>query len=150
MNDIIKTQEIKDYLPHRYPFLLVDRVLKCESDKSILALKNITSNEPHFNGHFPQRPIMPGVLMIEALAQTAGLLIYYTTNTRADEKTNWYYLAGIDNARIKRIVEPGDQLHLYVELAKQKQQLWVFNAKATVGEELACSVELLLVKGALK
>ncbi|MDR1057368.1 MAG: 3-hydroxyacyl-ACP dehydratase FabZ [Coxiellaceae bacterium] len=150
MSNVINIRGIKEYLPHRYPFLLVDKVLEVEAGKSILALKNITTNEPHFNGHFPQRPIMPGVLMIEALAQTAGLLIYSTTNTRADEKTNWYYLVGIDKARIRRIAEPGDQLRLYVELAKHKQDLWIFNAKTTIDGELACSVELLLVKGALK
>lgn len=148
--NIIKIQEIKNYLPHRYPFLLVDRVLECEPGKSILALKNVTTNEPFFNGHFPQGPVMPGVLMIEALAQTAGLLIFYTTNTRADEKTNWFFLAGVDKARIKRIVEPGDQLKLSVEIAKQKRDLWVFDAKASVGDELACSAELLIVKGVLK
>jgi 3-hydroxyacyl-[acyl-carrier-protein] dehydratase len=147
---MLKTiQEIRKDVPHRYPFLLIDRVLEFESGKSILALKNITANEDYFNGHFPERPIMPGVLMIEALAQAAGLLIFYTNNVRADEKTNWYFLAGIDKARIKRRVEPGDQLKLYVELAKQKQNLWVFNAKATVDDELACSVELLIARGVL-
>lgn len=147
---IIKIQEIRDYTPHRYPFLLVDRILAFESGKSILALKNVTCNENYFNGHFPQRPIMPGVLQIEALAQAAGLLIFYTTNMPADEKTNWYFLAGVDNARFKRIVEPGDQLKLHVEVAKQKSNLWVFNAKSTVDGELACSAELLLAKGVLK
>ncbi|MDR1012319.1 MAG: 3-hydroxyacyl-ACP dehydratase FabZ [Coxiellaceae bacterium] len=141
-----KIREIKDCLPHRYPFLLVDRVLECEPGKSILALKNVTVNEPHFNGHFPQSPIMPGVLIIEALAQAAGLLIFCTTNTRADEKTNWYYLAGINKARLKRVIEPGDQLKLYAEIIRHKKDLWIFDAKATVGNELACSAELLLVK----
>lgn len=149
MNNI-DIREIKKLTPHRYPFLLVDRVLKYEPGKSILALKNITSNEEYFNGHFPERPIMPGVLQIEALAQTAGLLIFYTTNIPADEKTNWHFLAGVDNARFKRMVDPGDQLHLYVEVAKQKSALWVFNAKATVNEELVCSAELLIAKGVLK
>lgn len=147
---IRKIQEIRDYTPHRYPFMFIDRVLAFESGKSILALKNVSCNEDFFNGHFPQRPIMPGVLQIEALAQAAGLLIFYTTNMRADEKTNWYFLAGVDKARFKRIVEPGDQLKLHVEVAKQKSNLWVFNAKATVDDELACSVELLLAKGVLK
>ncbi|MBU0744094.1 MAG: 3-hydroxyacyl-ACP dehydratase FabZ [Gammaproteobacteria bacterium] len=147
---IKKIQEIKEYMPHRYPFLFIDRVLEFEAGKSILALKNVSVNEPHFNGHFPERPIMPGVLMIEALAQAAGLLIFYTNNTRADEKTNWYFLAGVDNARFKRVVDPGDQLKLHVEVAKQKRDLWVFNVKATVDDELACSAELLLAKGVLK
>lgn len=147
---VLGIQEIKNYLPHRYPFLLIDRVLRFENGKSILALKNVTSNENYFNGHFPQRAIMPGVLQLEALAQAAGVLVFHSTNTRADEQSNWFYYAGMDEVRFKRVVEPGDQLHLYVEVAKQKLDLWVFNAKATVGEELACSAKLLLVKGALK
>ena len=147
---MIKIQEIKEYMPHRYPFILVDRVLECVSGKSILALKNVSCNEDYFNGHFPQRPIMPGVLMIEALAQAAGLLIFYTTNTKADENTNWYYLAGVDKARFKRVVDPGDQLYLKVEVTKQRRDLWVFDAKASVADELACSAELLLAKGVLK
>jgi 3-hydroxyacyl-[acyl-carrier-protein] dehydratase len=147
---IIKIREIKEYMPHRYPFLLVDRVLEFESGKSILALKNVSCNEEYFNGHFVERPIMPGVLIVEALAQAAGLLIFYTTNTKADEKTNWFYLAGVDNARFKRIVDPGDQLHLQVEVKKQRRELWVFDAKATVDGELACSAELLIAKGVLK
>ena len=150
MSRIVDIREIRNLTPHRYPFLLVDRVLNYESGKSILALKNVTANEDYFNGHFPGRPIMPGVLQIEALAQTAGLLIYYTTNIPADEKTNWHFLAGVDKARFKRVVDPGDQLHLYVELAKHKQGIWVFNAKATVNEELACSAELLIAKGVLQ
>ncbi|CAL7963977.1 3-hydroxy-acyl-(acyl-carrier-protein) dehydratase [Gammaproteobacteria bacterium] len=146
---IIKIQEIRKHAPHRYPFLLVDRVLEVEPGKTILALKNVTCNEDYFNGHFPQRSIMPGVLQIEALAQAAGLLIFYTTNKDVDDD-NWYFLAGVDNARFKRLVEPGDQLHLRVEIAKQRRELWVFNAKATVDGELACSVELLIAKGGLK
>jgi 3-hydroxyacyl-[acyl-carrier-protein] dehydratase len=146
---IIKIQEIRKHAPHRYPFLLVDRVLEVEPGKSILALKNVTCNEDYFNGHFPQRSIMPGVLQIEALAQAAGLLIFYTTNKDVDDD-NWYFLAGVDNARFKRLVEPGDQLHLLVEIAKQRRELWVFNAKATVDGELACSTQLLIAKGGLK
>lgn len=147
---IIKVQELKEYMPHRYPFMFVDRVLSFESGKSIVALKNVTCNESYFNGHFPERPIMPGVIMIEALAQAAGLLIFYTTNTKADAKTNWYYLAGIDKAKFKRIVDPGDQLKLQVDVYKRKQNLWVFNAKATVDGEIACSVDLKLAKGILE
>lgn len=150
MNKIVDIREIRTLTPHRYPFLLVDRVLNYEPGKSILALKNITANEDYFNGHFPGRPIMPGVLQIEALAQTAGLLIFYTTNLPADEKTNWHFLAGVDKARFKRMVDPGDQLHLYVEVAKRKQGIWVFNAKAMVNEEVACSAELLIAKGVLQ
>lgn len=147
---IVKIRDIKKDVPHRYPFLFIDRVLEFESGKSILAFKNVTCNEEYFNGHFPEGPIMPGVLQIECLAQAAGLLIFYTTNTHADAETNWYYFAGINNARFKRVVEPGDQLRLHVEVAKRRRDLWVFNAKATVDGELACSAELLLVKGVLK
>lgn len=146
---IAKIREIKAITPHRYPFLLIDRVLELEAGKSILALKNVTANEDYFNGHFPESPIMPGVLQIEAMAQAAGLLIFYTTNVPVDA-TNWYYFAGVDNVRFKRVVEPGDQLHLRVELAKQRRELWVFNAKASVDGELACSAELMLAKGVLK
>lgn len=146
---IIKIEEIRKHAPHRYPFLLVDRILECESGKSILAFKNVTCNEAYFNGHFPQRSVMPGVLQIEALAQAAGLLIFYTTGKDVDDD-NWYFLAGVDKARFKRLVEPGDQLHLHVEIAKQRRELWVFNAKATVDGELACSAELLIAKGGLK
>ena len=112
---IMKIQEIKECMPHRYPFIMVDRVLEVESGKSIHAYKNVSCNESFFNGHFPQRPIMPGVLMIEALAQAAGLLIVHTN---PKEKDYWYYFAGINNARFKHVVEPGDQLHLYVEVKK--------------------------------
>lgn len=149
MNNI-DVREIKKLTPHRYPFLLVDRVLEFESGKSLLALKNVTCNEEFFNGHFPERPIMPGVLQIEALAQAAGLLIFYTTNTPADGKTNWHFLAGVDKARFKRVVDPGDQLHLHVEVIKQKRAIWVFNAKAMVGDEVACSAEILIAKGEIE
>ncbi len=147
---IIKIEQIKKDTPHRYPFLLVDRVLEFEAGKSILALKNVTANEQYFNGHFPERPVMPGVLMIEMLAQTSGLLIFYTTGKGADADSNWYFLAGVDKARFKRIVDPGDQLHLHSEIIKQRRDLWVFSAKATVDGELACSAELLIARGALK
>lgn len=140
---------IKKDTPHRYPFLLVDRVLEFEVGKSILALKNVSCNEEYFNGHFPEHPVMPGVLMIEALAQASGLLIFYTTKVGANASTNWYFLAGVDKARFKRIVNPGDQLHLYSEIIKHKRDIWVFNAKAKVGNELVCSAELLIAKGAL-
>lgn len=147
---MMKIKDIKIQTPHRYPFLLVDRVLNFEPGKSILALKNLTANEEFFNGHFPQSPIMPGVLQLEALAQAAGLLIFYTTNVAVSESTNWYFLAGVDNARFKRIVEPGDQLHLHVEIKKQRRDLWIFEAKATVDGEVCCAAELLIAKGALK
>jgi len=147
---IVKIKDIKIQTPHRYPFLLVDRVLNFEPGKSILALKNLTANEEFFNGHFPQSSIMPGVLQLEALAQAAGLLIFYTTKVPVNESTNWYFFAGVDKARFKRIVEPGDQLHLNVTIKKQRRDLWVFEAKATVDGEICCTAELLIAKGALK
>ena len=141
---------IKKDTPHRYPFLMVDRVIDFEVGKSIHALKNVSCNEEYFNGHFPERPVMPGVLLIEALAQASGLLIFYTTNAGADAETNWYFLAGVDKARFKRIVNPGDQLQLHSEISRYKRDLWFFNAKAIVDGELACSAELLIARGALK
>ncbi|EKE01645.1 MAG: (3R)-hydroxymyristoyl-ACP dehydratase [uncultured bacterium] len=141
---LMNVQQIRESMPHRYPFMLVDRVLECESGKSIHAIKNVSCNEDFFNGHFPQRPVMPGVLMVEALAQAAGLLIVHTYPS---EKDYWYYFAGLDNVRFKRVVEPGDQLHLHVEVKKQRRELWVFDAKVMVDGALVCSAELLLAKG---
>jgi 3-hydroxyacyl-[acyl-carrier-protein] dehydratase len=129
-------------LPHRYPFLLVDRVLQLDKGKSIVALKNVTINEPFFNGHFPHRPVMPGVLMLEALAQAAALLSFHTMEVSPDENTI-YYFAGIDGARFKRPVEPGDALTLMVELDRMKAGIFKFKAKALVQEELAVEAELM-------
>ena len=129
-------------LPHRYPILLVDRVLELEKGKRIKALKNVSINEPFFNGHFPHRPVMPGVLMLEALAQAAALLAFDTLGVTPDDKT-MYYFAGIDRARFKRPVEPGDQLLLHVELDRMKSGIFKFKARATVAEELAVEAELI-------
>jgi 3-hydroxyacyl-[acyl-carrier-protein] dehydratase len=129
-------------LPHRYPFLLVDRVLEIDKGKSIKALKNVTINEPFFAGHFPHRPVMPGVLMLEALAQAAALLAFDMLGKAPDDKTV-YYFAGIDGARFKRPVEPGDQLVLHVSLDRMKAGIFKFKARATVGEELAVEAELM-------
>ncbi|WP_066705963.1 3-hydroxyacyl-ACP dehydratase FabZ [Curvibacter delicatus] len=134
--------QILKQLPHRYPFLLVDRVLEIEKGKHIKALKNVTMNEPFFTGHFPHRPVMPGVLMLEALAQAAALLAFDTLGTTPDDKTV-YYFAGIDGARFKRPVEPGDQLILDVELDRMKAGIFKFTARASVGEELAVEAELM-------
>jgi 3-hydroxyacyl-[acyl-carrier-protein] dehydratase len=129
-------------LPHRYPILLVDRVLEIEKGKSIKALKNVTINEPFFVGHFPHRPVMPGVLMLEAMAQTAALLAFDTLGTTPDDKTV-YYFAGIDGARFKRPVEPGDQLVMTVTLERMKAGIFKFKGVTRVGEDVACEAELM-------
>lgn len=134
--------QILKKLPHRYPILLVDRVLEVEKGISIKAIKNVSINEPFFNGHFPHRPVMPGVLMLEALAQTAALLAFETLGVTPDENTV-YYFAGIDGARFKRPVEPGDQLTLNVKLDRMKAGIFKFKAEAWVGEELAVEADLM-------
>ena len=134
--------QILKKLPHRYPILLVDRVLEVEKGVSIKAIKNVSINEPFFNGHFPHRPVMPGVLMLEALAQTAALLAFETLGVTPDENTV-YYFAGIDGARFKRPVEPGDQLTLKVKLERMKAGIFKFQAEAWVGEELAVEADLM-------
>jgi 3-hydroxyacyl-[acyl-carrier-protein] dehydratase len=134
--------EILKQLPHRYPFLLVDRVLEVEKGKRIKALKNVTINEPFFVGHFPHRPVMPGVLMLEAMAQVAALLAFDTLGVTPDNKTI-YYFAGIDGARFKRPVEPGDQLVMDVSLERMKAGIFKFKGTTRVGTEIACEAELM-------
>lgn len=134
--------EIIEYLPHRYPFLLVDRVLELEEGVRILALKNVTINEPFFPGHFPNRPVMPGVLILEALAQAAAVLSFKTMGHKPDPNSVVYY-AGIDNARFKRPVLPGDQLLLDVSISRKMRNIWKYNATARVGDELAAEAELM-------
>ncbi len=134
--------QIKQYLPHRYPLLLIDRVLNWESGKSINAIKNVTINEEFFNGHFPNKPVMPGVMTIEALAQTSALLAFLTMGQKPDENAVVYFL-GIDNARFKRPVEPGDQLHMHVEILRHSRGIWKFQARATVDDQLAVEAELM-------
>ncbi|MCW8932169.1 MAG: 3-hydroxyacyl-ACP dehydratase FabZ [Gammaproteobacteria bacterium] len=134
--------DVLEHLPHRYPFLLVDKVIDFVPGKSLLALKNVTYNEPQFTGHFPQKPILPGVLVIEALAQATGILAYKTTNTKPNGDS-LYYLVGIDKARFKRPVNPGEQLMLKVEVIKNMRGVWKFNATATVDDQLVASAELM-------
>ncbi|MDP1567168.1 MAG: 3-hydroxyacyl-ACP dehydratase FabZ [Polaromonas sp.] len=134
--------QILKQLPHRYPFLLVDRVLELEKGKRIKALKNVTMNEPFFTGHFPHRPVMPGVLMLEAMAQAAALLAFDTVGVTPDDKTV-YYFAGIDGARFKRPVEPGDQLVMDVTLDRMKSGIFKFKGISRVGTEVACEAELM-------
>lgn len=134
--------QIKLYLPHRYPMLLVDRVLDWESGKSITAIKNVTINEEFFNGHFPHKPVMPGVLMIEALAQTAALLSFLTMGIKPDDSSVVYFI-GIDGARFKRPVEPGDQLKMHVEILRNARGIWKYKATGSVDGQLALEAELM-------
>ena len=142
MKTVMDIHQILKQLPHRYPILLVDRVLELEKGKRIRSLKNVTINEPYFVGHFPHRPVMPGVLMLEALAQTAALLSFDAAGVTPDEKTV-YYFAGIDGARFKRPVEPGDQLVMDVTLERSKAGIFKFKAVARVGDDIACEAELM-------
>jgi 3-hydroxyacyl-[acyl-carrier-protein] dehydratase len=132
--------EILNLLPHRYPFLLIDRVVEFEEMKSLVGIKNVTINEPFFQGHFPEKPVMPGVLILESLAQATGLLAFRSENRGAD-RDSLYYFVGIDKARFKRPVEPGDQLRLSVNLIKTKRGIWVFDTEASVdGSTVATAV----------
>jgi 3-hydroxyacyl-[acyl-carrier-protein] dehydratase len=133
--------KILTLLPHRYPILLVDRVLELEPHKSIKALKNVSINEPYFMGHFPQRPVMPGVLILEALAQTAALLTF--AEEPHDPEKTLYYFVGIDGARFKRVVEPGDQLILNVTFERYMRGIWKFNARAEVDGAVAAEAVLM-------
>jgi 3-hydroxyacyl-[acyl-carrier-protein] dehydratase len=134
--------EILENLPHRYPFLLVDRVLSVEPGKDIVALKNVTINEPFFPGHYPHHPVMPGVLIIEAMAQVAALLSFKSMDSKPDEKSV-YYFAGIDNARFKRPIGPGDQIIFKVTLTRSMRGVFKFSAKAEVDGQLAAEAELM-------
>ena len=134
--------QILKQLPHRYPILLVDRVLEMEKGVKIKAVKNVTINEPFFTGHFPHRPVMPGVLMLEALAQAAALLSFDALGATPDDNTV-YYFAGIDGARFKRPVEPGDQLILEVAIDRMKAGIFKFKARALVKDEVAVEAELM-------
>ena len=137
-------RDIMSMLAHRYPFLLVDRVIAYEKGKSLTAIKNVTFNEPFFAGHFPDIPTMPGVLMLEAMAQTCGLLTAQDTGIRPDDGVI-FYLAGIDNARFKRVVVPGDRLTFHVEIDKVKRSLWRFKAQTSVDGDLVCEADLICV-----
>ena len=139
---VMRIEEIQSLLPHRYPFLMVDRVLELELGKKIVAVKNVTVNEPQFSGHFPGRPIMPGVLMIEAMAQAAGLLVFKTEGA-APQGDLTYYLAGVDKTRFKRPVAPGDQLRIEIEILRCKRRVYVFNGACYVEDDLAAAAELM-------
>ena len=138
----IDIHEILKRLPHRYPFLLVDRVVELERGKFLRALKNVTMNEPFFVGHFPHRPVMPGVMILEALAQAAAILAFDNIDVRPDNKTVFYF-AGIDRARFKRPVEPGDQLMLHVTLDRIKSGIVKFKTDARVGDAVVAEADLM-------
>ena len=134
--------EVKNFLPHRYPFLLIDRVLDFTLGKNLTAIKNVSFNEPHFIGHFPDQPIMPGVLIIEALAQATGILAF-KSEVGKPLTGQIYMLVGVDKVRFKKSVEPGDQLKLYAEVVKVRRGIWKFDCKATVEEQLVTSAEII-------
>ncbi|WP_411358559.1 3-hydroxyacyl-ACP dehydratase FabZ [Pseudidiomarina salilacus] len=137
--------EIMRLLPHRYPFLLVDKVVSCDAQTQIHAVKNVSVNENIFTGHFPDNPIFPGVLILEALAQAAGLLGFKITESKPGVN-DLYLFAGVDNARFKRQVLPGDQLNLHVTFEKERRGIWVFKGRAEVDGELACSADIICAR----
>ncbi|MBX3678999.1 3-hydroxyacyl-ACP dehydratase FabZ [Cognatazoarcus halotolerans] len=138
----MEIHEILEYLPHRYPFLLVDRVLELEEGKRVLAVKNVTMNEPFFQGHFPNNPVMPGVLIIEAMAQAAAVLSFKTMDTKPDADSVVYF-AGIDAVRFKRPVVPGDQLMMEVHIVRNMRNIWKYQGVAKVDGEVAAEAELM-------
>ena len=142
MSAIIDINEIKQYIPHRYPFLLVDRITELEIGKRVVGLKNVTVNEPFFPGHFPHHPVMPGVLIIEAMAQTAAVLAFKTDGSVPDDDSTVYF-ASVDNVRFKRPVVPGDQLVMEAEIVRKMRNIWKFKAVARVDGELATEAEFM-------
>jgi 3-hydroxyacyl-[acyl-carrier-protein] dehydratase len=142
MMNAMEIGEILRYLPHRYPILLIDRVLSCAPGKDIVALKNVTINEPFFVGHFPHHPVMPGVLIVEAMAQAAAILSFKSMAIQSDRRSV-YYFVGIDGARFKRPVMPGDQLILKASILRTIKGIWKFSAQALVGETLVSEAELM-------
>ena len=141
--------EVLRLLPHRYPFLLVDRVLSCEPGKNLVAIKNVTINEPFFGGHFPHHPVMPGVLILEALAQAAAILSFKTINVRGDDQSVYYFL-GIDKARFKKPVTAGDTLRLEVTLQRYVRGIWKFWTEARVDDKVVTEAELMCTVRSLK
>lgn len=139
---VMDVKDIREYLPHRYPFLLVDRVTELNLGESIVAYKNVTVNEPFFNGHFPDRPVMPGVLIIEAMAQAAGILGFKTMD-KTPQDGSIYYFVGSDKLRFKRPVVPGDRLQLEASIVSEKRGIWKFDCRATVDGQLAASSTIL-------
>lgn len=139
---VMDIEQVMQYLPHRYPFLLIDRVTELELGKSITAIKNVTINEPFFNGHFPGAPVMPGVLILEAMAQAAGILSFKTKNY-TPEQIGIIYFAGIDGARFKKPVKPGDQLVLKAEIVREMRGIWKYKGRAEVDGVMVAEAELM-------
>lgn len=146
MSNELDINMLLKYLPHRYPFVMLDRVLDVTPGESLTAIKNVTINEPFFTGHFPERPVMPGVLIIEALAQASGVLTFQTIG-RMPEEGELFFLAGVNKTRFKRMVIPGDVLQLDAKLIKSGHGLWKFECEASVEGELACSAEIMNIRG---
>jgi 3-hydroxyacyl-[acyl-carrier-protein] dehydratase len=139
---------ILQHLPHRYPFLLIDRITEFKAGESLVGYKNVTYNEPFFQGHFPERPVMPGVLLLEAMAQATGLLAFKTVE-RGARRESLYFLVGIDKARFKQPVEPGDQVVLRADLLRSKRGIWVFDCKASVDGNVVASAEIMCTERAV-
>jgi len=142
LKNSLDIHKVLQLLPHRYPFLLIDRVLDYTKGEKLTAIKNVTINEPFFPGHFPTRPVMPGVLVVEAMAQACGILTNLTDDTQTSEKGVFLFV-GIDKARFKRQVEPGDQLRFEVRITRKMRGIWMYEGSAFVGDELACSADLM-------
>ncbi len=142
----LDVQEIMRYLPHRYPFLMLDKVTEYEVGKYLKAIKNVTINEPFFQGHFPQKPVMPGVMILEAMAQATGILGFKTEGVPPDDKSSLYYFVGIDNARFKQIVVPGDCLEMTVEFTRARRGIYSFHGKASVDGKVVCSADLMCTR----
>ena len=134
--------DILNHLPHRYPFLMIDRVTSYSKGESLTGIKNVTYNEPYFQGHFPQRPVMPGVMILEAMAQATGLLAFRTLGDTADRET-LYFLVGMNKVRFKQPVEPGDQLVITANLIREKRGIWIFDCNAKVDDKLVSSAEIM-------
>ncbi|GLX77186.1 3-hydroxyacyl-[acyl-carrier-protein] dehydratase FabZ [Thalassotalea insulae] len=143
-NNIIDVQEIQKLIPHRYPMLLVDRVLDYQAGKWLHAIKNVTFNEPVFTGHFPDLAIFPGVMILEALAQATGILGFKSAESRAEDEM--YLFASIDNAKFKQPVVPGDTMHLHVEFIKERRGMWKFYGEAKVDGKVVCSADLMCAR----
>lgn len=140
--------DILEHLPHRYPFLLIDKVIDYQEGKSLIGLKNVTYNEPYFQGHFPHHAVMPGVLILESLAQATGILAFRTNHSRPD-KDSLYYFVGVDDARFKQPVKPGDQLFLKVEVLKVKRGVWKFGCEASVDDNMVASATIMCAERAV-